>query len=317
MIIVSVISFFGFKLLTQFILGNGSAKDIPAPTLMGKTIEEAQQMLKDKKIKVVEAEARFDSSYKAGTIISQDPEPNIGVKAPGEIKVIVSKGGKAIGVPNIVGKEEREAKYMLQNLNLGYKIYNESNESIPQGYIIRQYPEADSQVSENTEVEVYVSDGIDPNKIIMPNLMGIFENQAKKTLQEKKISFGKITYDYDKSQPEGVVLKQSVDKDTLIDAKQKIDLVVNKNTSKQNPNPEVTKAAQKTQMIYLNLSDKGQRDTFTVRVETEGKMGKQIIYEKVHSRDDGQIGIPVSGNGDMLIRVFIDGVLDSEQAVTF
>jgi len=47
------------------------------------------------------------------------------------------------------------------------------------------------------------------------------------------------------------------------------------------------------------------------------KLGSDTIYEKRHTREDKEIGIPISGTGNQLLQVYIDGKLDSEQVMKF
>ena len=51
-------------------------------------------------------------------------------------------------------------------------------------------------------------------------------------------------------------------------------------------------------------------------VELQGDiMGKRILYEATHSRSDGKIKVPVEKDASGLIRVYIDGKVDSEMVL--
>ena len=64
------------------------------------------------------------------------------------------------------------------------------------------------------------------------------------------------------------------------------------------------------------MSKKGVRDTFNVRVELQGDInGKKILHEAVHTRSDGKINVAVSSKASGLIRVYIDGEVDSEMVL--
>ena len=65
-----------------------------------------------------------------------------------------------------------------------------------------------------------------------------------------------------------------------------------------------------------NISNKGARETFKVRVELQGDItGKKILHEAEHKRSDGRIQVPVSKQATGLIRVYIDGEIDSEMVI--
>ena len=46
-------------------------------------------------------------------------------------------------------------------------------------------------------------------------------------------------------------------------------------------------------------------------------IGKQVIYEASHTRDDQELLLNVSGNGQAMLEIYIDGVRDSAQEIKF
>jgi hypothetical protein len=60
------------------------------------------------------------------------------------------------------------------------------------------------------------------------------------------------------------------------------------------------------------LSNKGVAGKpFTVRIEMSGGgvAGKQVIYEEKHTREDKEVLVEVSGNGQAMIEIYIDNKL--------
>ena len=64
----------------------------------------------------------------------------------------------------------------------------------------------------------------------------------------------------------------------------------------------------------IDVSNVGERDVFTVRVEIEGQLigGRKVEYEAKHKRSDGKIKVMVSDIKGAMISVYIDGKLEYE-----
>ena len=96
------------------LLEDEETEEIKGPDLVGKTKEEAEDLLKKKLgIKVVGEEE--SDRYEAGKIIRQTPEKGEKVKKNTAIEVVVSSGiaEKLIEVPDVTGKDEEDAQMRI------------------------------------------------------------------------------------------------------------------------------------------------------------------------------------------------------------
>ena len=78
--------------------------------------------------------------------------------------MVVSKGpaDKLIPMPNLVGMTEALARSTIEMYNLGTgKFDPQPDDTVPAGKVISQYPLADTEVTEGTEVNVIISTGPD------------------------------------------------------------------------------------------------------------------------------------------------------------
>lgn len=283
--------------------------EIPAPSVVGLDINTARELLRQEGIELIIEDTKYDDKAPNGIILSQSPEPNKKMKAPGSIRVIISNGPEMVKVPNVIGKNYKEAEFELQKNGLVSKVSTEFSWEFPRDYVIRQMPLADSLVPKNSEVNIIVSAGVNPNKVKIPDLIGLLEEDAKKLLEQNNLLVGNIKYSVDKTKPYNTVLSQSILAGTEVDKLTKVDIVVNKfETSKDNESLKI---------LSINLSNKKKKDFFVVKVETEDTNGRQVVYEKVHTKNDDEINIPISGKGSVIVRVYIDGELDSEQSIDF
>ena len=103
---------------TMGIVEIANPNEVQIPDLVNKTEEEAEQILKDLKLKLVVKSEEYDENIEKGKIISQDPtyKENYKIKEHSEISVIISKGTEKVDVPNVVGKTKEEAEKELKSI---------------------------------------------------------------------------------------------------------------------------------------------------------------------------------------------------------
>jgi serine/threonine-protein kinase len=102
--------------------------------------------------------------------------------------------GDEVVVPDLTGKAPVEAIRVLSSTGLQLKILPQKRYSkdIPAEHIISQEPIPNTRIKSGRSVEVYMSLG--PEKIIVPDLAGQTTRVAMLTLEQYKLSTGKIVY---------------------------------------------------------------------------------------------------------------------------
>jgi serine/threonine-protein kinase len=102
----------------------------------------------------------------------------------------ITPGQSGVAVTDVVGKSYTEAYATLTNSNLlVMRVYQES-ETVPLDQVLSTDPVAGTRVPENTSITVYVSSGA--QQILVPNLLGMTEEQAKVALTNAKLNFGTV-----------------------------------------------------------------------------------------------------------------------------
>ena len=102
----------------------------------------------------------------------------------------ITPGQSGVAVSDVVGKSYTEAYATLTNSNLlVMRVYQESD-SVPLDQVLSTDPVAGTRVPENTSITVYVSSGA--QQILVPNLLGMTEEQAKVALTNAKLNFGTV-----------------------------------------------------------------------------------------------------------------------------
>jgi Serine/threonine protein kinase len=145
---------------------------------------------------------------------------------------MASPGGsistKEVKVPDLVGKNVDDAKKQLDALNLVLVEADREINDAAEGTIIKMKPDADTMVKEKSEVRVIVSSGSKGNK--MPDLEGRDLDEAKIILKSYGIDVSDkdITQDFSDNIPKGQIMGQTPKKDTEVNSKTKVTLVVSK-----------------------------------------------------------------------------------------
>lgn len=142
-------------------------KEVKVPYVINKPIDEAEILIEDKDlIPVVKLEY---SDIPKGYVINQSPESDEMVPAGSTINLVVSDGPeiKYVIVPNVIGENVEKAKKELTSMGLIVEAKYEYNENVEKDIIVWQDLTANSEVEENTTINLTVSNG--PEDIGKPN----------------------------------------------------------------------------------------------------------------------------------------------------
>lgn len=158
---------------------------------------------------IVEYEQSEDKD--AGTIIAQKPEAGEKVIAGTKVTLVVAKSVDGIAVPNCYNVDVERAKILLDKENLKtYRIQEVSNENVESGYVIYTDPKANSIVSADQEIIIYVSTGpstVVEEKYTVPDVVGLSQKDAKAFLS--KSGFKNVTFEtVDTETPKDTVVAQ-------------------------------------------------------------------------------------------------------------
>jgi serine/threonine-protein kinase len=161
----------------------GRYEEIQVPDVCGKTLDEAKTILSKYGLKAV-VEAQKFSNVPRGVVISQHPLPIRRVRRGRKISLCVSRGQEKIRMPWLAGLSLEQAENILSSLGLKAKeVIYEYSEEIPNNEVIQTDPPADALINRNSEVIIYVSEGI--TTFPMPDFVG-------KTLREVQNEAQKI-----------------------------------------------------------------------------------------------------------------------------
>lgn len=296
----------GVFFATQGILNVGREKDVALPNFVNMTREEAEQAAKDSNISL-EIEEQFDKEIELGKVISQEPAymENYTVKEKSTVKIIVSKGKNTKIVPKVTGETFEDAQTIIEEQELIVEKIEESSDKVEAGYVIKQEPEADTEVNAGETVKIYVSTGIE--QITMEYVIGQKESTAKKALE--KIGFEvTVVYEEDTSKDDGVVLKQSIDTGVQVNDGTKVTLTVNKIEQIKSGTVNINLKSLTGGNIQIDEEGNEINPTIklTMTVTSEG-VTDTICNARDYRKDSERITFDVQGKGTITVKILIDG----------
>jgi serine/threonine-protein kinase len=111
------------------------------PLLVGKSLTQAEELLKKRKMFLRVDGEEHHSEIEEGYIVKQDVEPGGEIPVGTEVRVIVSKGPEVYSMPSFEGQMLKDAKLTLNNLGIKIKkIMRVHSDTVGKGRIIAQRP---------------------------------------------------------------------------------------------------------------------------------------------------------------------------------
>ena len=220
-IIVAVIF---FTSLIKDIFGTGSVasnREFQMIDLVGMNYNEVMEKYPELDINITGSEY---SEYEVDSIIEQSVEPGTTVKKGVEVDVKISKGVKMVKVPRVVDMDYMTAQTALEQEGLIADIKFMTHEEIPEDYVIKTEPEAKTEVEPGSKVVVYVSKGPFTVTVIVPDFVGMTEEEAKARCTYEDLEWEIV--ERDSTEPVGTVIAQSLEPDTKVDSGTKITLTI-------------------------------------------------------------------------------------------
>lgn len=189
-------------------LFSSSSGSFPAPQLVGKKYDDITTSTEYKGLNF-KVEQEYSPEIEAGYIIRQSPVYGRNIKASQTITIVVSLGAKQVTVPDVYDYPEAEAVSRLKAENFIIdKTIEVTDENVAKGSVIKTEPERNSNVPEGSAVIIYVSSGAEAKFDKIPNLIGLTEETAKRTIEQKGFKIGEVNM-VNSLLPMGIVVGQS------------------------------------------------------------------------------------------------------------
>ncbi|GAA1966126.1 Stk1 family PASTA domain-containing Ser/Thr kinase [Kitasatospora viridis] len=180
-VLVLVGSFF---VASAMFKGGGGGKQVTAPTLTGKSFDDATTAAHaaGSKITLVKGDPIPCGTTPKDMVCQQNPAAGVSMPDNGQITVQLSSGPGQSPVPSVVGQNKDQAAQQLQGAGFTVGAPTYANDpTVPQDSVISQSPQAGSQAAPGSAVTLTISQG--PGKVTVPNVVGQPTAQATAQLQ--------------------------------------------------------------------------------------------------------------------------------------
>jgi serine/threonine-protein kinase len=278
-----------------------SSSEINVPNVVGKQVEVAKNILAGQNLRVSISET-FNDKVPAGQVVSQYPEAGSTVKEQRTITLFVSKGGEVTVVPDLRGLNRRDAELQIKNAGLQLGHVEEQYADIPIDTVVSQNPRPPAQVNKNTTIDLVISKGNGPRKLVMPDFRGSPLSTVNTQLDSLKLKLGTVTELASDKYPPGTITGQNPAPATETTEGTTVDLTVAKGSS----------GAAKRAVVQIAVPEGSSKQA--VQIVVTDSNGRRVVYENVHKPGD-KVEKTIEGVGQVRVQVYINGILLQEQTI--
>ena len=200
--------YLGFTKLKQ-IQKDSIVQEIALPNLIGKTEAEARKAVQDMGLKFEVKSETTDSSKPYG-VLSQDPQSGMTVKQNSTVYVVLNVDSKATKLDSYVGMKLEEIESKVKELGLKIEVDYVDDDS-EENTILAQNPIAGSSITEGDTLYLSISNGKGAEENLVPNVLGMNFDDAKKMLEEKGLIVKDAVYVASEETEKDRVLSQSIE----------------------------------------------------------------------------------------------------------
>lgn len=245
---------------------------VKVPVLTGETEEEADRILREANLRM-ETSQRNSDTVPEGQVISQRPSAGTEVKEDSIVDVVISLGPKIkrTKVPDVTGILHADAIAALRNVKLQNSFTEEYSDTVAEGLVISQSPGHDTEVDEDTVVNLVISLG--PETVSVPSVTNLIQSEASTILSNAGL---KMTYteSFSDTVAMGYVISQSPGVGASVGKGSTVSVVISKGPE------DAEEIVYKELKIVVPYSDIP-TDTFTVSMayELDGERTESKVIE--------------------------------------
>ena len=301
-------SYFAFTGIKNLMEGVGS-EQVRVPDVRGKTVEQAENILKDAELKLTVGPEVTSDEYEPGEIVEQDPPSGDMVDKDSVIRVNICRAEDG-EIPNVIGKSKNSAIDAIEAA--GYDVGNIRTEESTEkkDTVISQSPDSGVKADRGTEIDIVLSDGEGKEEVTVPNLGGMTKSQAKSALEKKGLKLGSAGEAESTKYKKGQVMSQNPKSGTKIEKGKSVNVTISTGGPKT-----------KSVSIPINFSgiEGDENGNFKLTVSQENSDGtvKTVVNNKTYNTSSGSTSVTVSGTDSAMVTVKVDGSILSTYRVNF
>lgn len=217
--------YLGFTKLKQ-IQKDSIVQEIALPNLIGMTEAQARKAVQDMGLKFEVKSETTDSSKPYG-VLSQDPQSGMTVKQNSTVYVVLNVDSNSTKLDSYVGMKLEEIESKVKELGLKIEVDYVDDDS-EENTILAQNPIAGSSITEGDTLYLSISNGKGAEENLVPNVLGMNFDDAKKMLEEKGLIVKDAIYVASEETEKDRVLSQSLEANQTFENGDTIELNVSK-----------------------------------------------------------------------------------------
>jgi serine/threonine-protein kinase len=223
----ALILFFLSALIAYQVTLKGEMVTIPDLTNM--SMEEAREILLDKKLFVIKSGIELHERIEKDKIIEQDPLAGSKVKINNVVKVVLSAGKEKVIVPRLIGRSlQAIGPEIIEAGLMKGKISHVHTPAYSAGRIVSQHPLDNEEVARGSRISFLVSQGEREKKFLMPDLIGKRASVVIEKLKALEFNIGHIRYSYYPGLDSGIIINQYPEPGSRIQRRNLITMEVSK-----------------------------------------------------------------------------------------
>ncbi|MBN2262340.1 MAG: PASTA domain-containing protein [Prolixibacteraceae bacterium] len=196
-ITISVLVYLSLLLLKSY-THHGEALSVP--DFSGYTLEQSEMVAKEFKLRYRVIDSVYVPGATPGTVLSQQPVPDAKVKQGRTIYFTMTAiSPEKVKLPVVVDVSLREAQSRLENagFKLGAVEYRPSEflNLVLDSRLNGQSLPQDTFLVKGTAINLVVGKGLSNETTLIPNLYGLYLNEAKEKIYQLSLNTGALVYD--------------------------------------------------------------------------------------------------------------------------
>lgn len=177
-------------------------KTIAVPDLKGKRMEVVEKLLKEVDLKFMVIDSVYVAEKPKGSVIEQNPAPGFQVKKSRTVYLTLNAfNPPKVKLPELKDVSLRQATAMLETYGLEVGNISYVPDFAKDAVIEMKYKgrniSAGTQVVQGEKIDLVLGDGLEGEKIDLPNFLGLTRKKALEEIKEYKLSVGAEVFDAD------------------------------------------------------------------------------------------------------------------------
>jgi len=199
------IQFLGLNLLLVLgILGalnmyTSHGEEIEVPSLLGKSPEEAESLLRALDLEAVVTDSQFTEGFDPSAVVATDPSSGVLVKKGRRVYLTLNLAGlPMVALPQLTDLSLRKATLDLQNkgFKVGHLLYQPdiAHNVVLEGRRNGLSVAAGTPLARGTAIDLVIGMGNMDSLVEVPSLTGLTLDEARIFLAESALSLGSVNY---------------------------------------------------------------------------------------------------------------------------